>query len=203
MKPFLFFALVLLSFTVLAQDKSEPKSSFTLSINGEPYTVTEGQLLKLDHDITKPVITVKLAENKQFDNSFASFLFPRNFSYEYEEETGFKNWTLAGNDLTILLFELDGASGTQDLAENMIKKFGKKNCKLETASRKLGGQTLEGHQLHVTLVGQKLNIDILKLKSDETKSRFMILQDTPKEDGTDSDESAKAIGIIDMSLNYK
>src|SRR6478736_1532466 len=86
---------------------TEPLSIFKLTINGKTYNVSENEELKLGSVISNPTISIKLSDYKVFKTSAISFKYPRNLSYEFAQDLGYKNWTFSGNSLVVLVFEID------------------------------------------------------------------------------------------------
>ena len=67
-------------------EKNEPKNNFELTINGKKYNISEDEDLKLDSLVYNPTISVKLAQYKKFKNLSISFDYPRNLSFEFEQD---------------------------------------------------------------------------------------------------------------------
>ena len=179
----------------------EPKSKFTLSINGKKYEISEDDELVLD-TIIKPKISIKLSEIKKFENSSISFDYPRNMFYEFSQDFGYKNWALTGSSALVLFFELESETTVTELVDEIIKKFEKKNCKIENFQKKVGAKNLVGQKINITLVGQKLIVECLEIKSSDSKSRFIYFQDS-LEDEKNSKEFEKVNSIISSSIIYK
>lgn len=200
------FIILSMPFFGITQDQksetgTEPKSTFVLTINGKQYEVAEGEELNLD-TMLRPRISIKLSEMKKFENSTFSFQYPRNLSYEFSQDFGYKNWTLTGNSVIVLMFELDAKTTVAELVEEMTKKFGRKNCRIENFQKKVGGRNLEGQKMYITLAGQKLTMECLEIKSSDFKSRFIYFQDSI-EDDKNSTEYDKVTSIINSSIIYK
>jgi hypothetical protein len=179
----------------------EPKNRFELIINGKTYQAVEGQPLTLESTISKPSISIKLSDRKQFAAASLSFDYPRHLSFEYEKETGLKTWTLSGNHLVVTLFELDGEIPLNTLIESIVEKFGKENCTVEDFKKEFGHQLTSGKRLHVKLAGTNLIIDFYALSSHDAKSRIISFQDTIKDSGDSSDEFNAAFQMINSSIN--
>jgi hypothetical protein len=180
----------------------EPKNKFELIVNGKTYQAIEGQLLTLDSTVSKPSISIKLSDRKQFAASSLFFDYPRHLSFEYEKSTGLKTWTLSGNTLVVMLFELDGQIPLNALVESVVKKFGKKNCTVEDFKKEFAHQLTNGERLHVKLAGTNLIIDFYPLVSRDSKSRIISFQDTIKDNGDTSDEFNEGLQMINSSMRF-
>ena len=208
MKSFIILLLFIFSkIAVFAQDQNpkpgnEPKSGFILTIDGKPYNLLEGEQLKLDKNLDHPVISVRLADFRTFDNGSLKFNYPAFYSFEFDQDYGYKNWTLNGKNYTIMIFELDAKTELDDLVGSMVKKFGKSNCRVDAVQIKLGDKMLDGKQLSITLVGQKLKINFMEIKLPDFKSRFISFQDTLTDDGKASSESGSSFDMISSTIKY-
>ena len=197
----LVFSLQVKTQDLKTENNSEPKSTFEVTINGKKYEVAETEELTLD-TLLRPKISIKLSAYKKFDNAAISFEYPRNLSYEYTQDFAYKNWTFSGNTAVVLVFELDTKTTISTLVDEMIRKFGKKNCKVEDFQKQLGNKILEGQKLHVSLAGQKLVLECLEIKSSDFKSRFVYFQDII-ENNQNSEEYEKVVDIINSSIVFK
>ncbi len=180
----------------------EPKNRFEIIINGKTYQVVEGQILTLDSTFSKPSISIKLSERKKFEAASLSFEYPKHLSFEYEKSIGLRTWTLSGNSLVVTLFELDAKVPLNTLTEQMVKKFGKKNCTVEDFNKELGHRLINGKRLHVNLAGAAIIIDFYEIISGDAKSRFLSMQDTIKDNGESSDEFNEGFQVINSSIKF-
>lgn len=182
--------------------REEPGAIFEITINGKSYPILQGESLKLDSIIDKPVISVKLSDYKIFNKSSLSFRYPAFMSYEFQQDFGFKNWTLNGNNLSILFFEMDAETNLNMLVSEMVKKFGKKNCSVEDFRKELGNKTCDGKKLFVSLIGQKLVLECYEIKLNDYKSRFLYFQDVITEE-QHSKEYYSALEMVNSTIVYK
>lgn len=179
------------------------KSTFVVQINGTEYLLSEGEELKLDTTSNQTVVSVKLADYKQFDNGTISFNHPSNMSYELETDIGYQNWTLSGNDFVIMLFQIDAVAKLDDFVNEMVNQFGRVNCTVEKTQIKLGDQNLVGKRINVTLVGQKLTMDLVELEGADSTFNILAFQDSLNGDGTASAESINSLEMLDRTIKYK
>ncbi|MEM9547173.1 MAG: hypothetical protein AAGA77_14425 [Bacteroidota bacterium] len=185
------------------QTELATKSMFEIQVDAQKYVVEEGSDLDLDGELKNPKISVKLLDFKKFNAGNLSFEYPGNFSFEVEEMEGYKNWTLDGNDYVIMIFDIDGESQVSDFIDNMSSQFGKENCKTKAITSKLGDKLLNGIQLYIELVGQKLSIDFYEYSHSDNNSKYIAFQDILQDDGTASTESVLTFKMISDSIQYK
>lgn len=181
-------------------NNSEPKATFEVTVNGKKYNVSENEDLKLD-TLLKPTISIKLSDYKKFKSSAISFDYPRHLSYTFEQDYAYKSWTLSGNSLVVLVFEMDVNTPLTSLVSEMIKKFGKKNCVVEDFEKELGHKMCTGKKINVTLAGQKLVLECFELKLNDFKSHFIYFQDLI-ENNENSKEYETGFNIINSSIIY-
>lgn len=202
--PFLF---TLLSNTLLSQELKtgnyiEPKANYEININGKMYKAIEGESITIDANLVKPIITINQSELKRFDFSSIAFDYPKHMAYEFEQDFGYKNWTLTGNNIVILIFEMDVETTLTSLVNEMVKKFGKKNCSVEDFEKELGNKLCKGKQLTVTMAGQKLIMDCYEVVLNDYKSRFVYFQDVYN-DNQHTGEYQQWFNSIKESIKFK
>lgn len=180
---------------------AEPETIFKVSINGKSYDVSENEDLKLDTTLSKPTISIKLSDYKKFKTPSISFEYPRHLAYEFEQDFGYKNWTFSGSNLVVLVFEIDVETTLMSLINEMVKKFGKKNCVIEDFQKELGHKVRDGKKLFVSLVGQKLVLECYEIKLNDFKSRFIYFQDNINE-GKHSTEYEKGVTLIESTILF-
>ena len=195
--------LFALSALVAQNSGGESAPTFTLTIDGKEYTVTEGQSLQLEGTFNNPEVSIAQAKHMTFNQRSLAFHYPRHFAFEYEESMGLDMWTLDGNNFVIMYFVLAGPAGVDDLVEGMVSQFGKENCKISKTTKTLGDRKLPGKRILVELIGQKLHLDILSIDSQQTPSRFLIFHDSLDDDGEASQESAETMDMIDKTISYE
>lgn len=193
--------LLLASLNLNAQtDTSEPPIMLDVSVGGKVTKVGEGSAF----DVNGTPVTVRVSDTKHLSTGTMSFDYPRHFGFEYDGSTsGMKQWSLDGNNVVILIFELDSEGDVDDFEEGMIERFGKKNCKASNTSRKLGGREVSGRRLDINMAGTALYMDMLELPAASGGSTFLFFQDTKSDSGGVSDEGRDTMDVVDRSITYK
>ncbi|MBK7763765.1 MAG: hypothetical protein IPI46_10400 [Bacteroidetes bacterium] len=198
-----FFCLQLQAQETKDASSIEPKTNYEIFLNGKTYLLTEGEVLKLDTTLVNPSISIKSTSSKKFSNPSLSFKYPKHLSFEFEQDFGYKNWTLSGNSLVVLLFEIDAKATMDNLVDEMAKKFGKKNCKIEDFEQSLGRKKCKCKKLRVSLAGINLTMTFFDVSGEDYTSRFIAFQDTMNEDGSSTEEYLQGFKMIDESIVYK
>ena len=200
-KTLIFLLLLnLINLSVKGQDEiCEPKMNLDIFVDGVKYQIKDGDTL----NIPNTQIIVKSSDYMTFDFGVISFDYPKYFAFSFEEDFAYKNWTLDGNDLVIMYFEIGADAELDMFIKEMVKQFGKKNCKIVDQAVQIGNLELKGKRIIVELIGQKLTYDMYKLKSNDFKSHFIAFQDSKNDDGSDSKESIETLGIINKTIKYK
>ncbi len=177
----------------------EEKPSFVIKIDGKEYAVKEGEEIKVGDS----EISVELAKEKQFDNGIYSFKYSNHFSFEYEGEPGYQNWTLDGNNFTIMMFEMDEEVTLPLFIAQMVSQFGEDNCKTKSIKKKLGRKKLKGTRIQVNLVGQEMHVDMYEVKMKDGKKHFIAFQDMLDDNNNPTEEATDALELIGETIKYR
>jgi hypothetical protein len=196
-----FLSLLLCSgmYGAYAQSSAKPLTKLDVTVNGKQYDVNEGDTLVVDNK----TIIVRTSQFMTFDFSALTFDYPKHFAYAFEEDFGYKNWTLDGNNLVITYFEFGVEVDMNSFVNELVKKFGKKNCTVVDKNVKLGGVELSGKRLNIKLLGERLTYDIYRLPTNDYKTHFLSFQDSKNADGSDSGESVETMDVINKTLKLK
>jgi hypothetical protein len=190
--------IVLSAGPVTAQDEAkEPPQKFTVNLGDQSVKVLEGESVKLTGSFTNPQLTIKPDPYRVFPYQGLRFQYPRSFSFEADlTGPGEKNWTLSGNDVRIMLFVFDERTTVAEFAEGVISELGKANCKIVDANAKLKLGTIEitGVKLHMTISTHGVTQDIYSIPTPRPKTRLLVFQDSPDENGN---RSAEAKGVLE------
>jgi hypothetical protein len=179
-----------------------PKQTFEITINGKKYQIAENEELKLDSTLTKPTISIKVSDYKKFNNGSVAFKYPAHFSYEYSQDTGYRNWTLNGNEFVVMLFELDGDASLTSLTDEVVRKFGPSHCTVVDSKKELGHKIWNSKKIKVTLAGENLTQEYFEIKLNDSESRFICFQDSSEDDGSNSKEYLQAFNLINSTITF-
>lgn len=183
---------VLLCSTAFGQEDEPPKTRLEFIIDGQTISINEGDTIEIG---SKKVI-VNTARARRFQLDKLGFDYPRDFAYRYEAETTFKTWTLDGNNFVIVVFEFPVQIELEMFTGEMVKKFGKKNCKVSSRKLKLGSADLAGQRIDVKLLGTRLTFDVYEVPSQDTRMRVIAFQDTKTDSGEDSEEGTRTMALV-------
>ncbi|OGS73817.1 MAG: hypothetical protein A3G95_04840 [Flavobacteria bacterium RIFCSPLOWO2_12_FULL_31_7] len=186
---------VLLGFT----QNNEQKQRLEVIIDGKNYYVNENDTLLVNN---KPII-INLAKTQILNSEGISFEYPNHLSLRTEKESGLDIYSLDGDDIVISKFVFQVAINTEDLANDLIKDFGKKNCKIDNTKITLNSNTFEGSKITAGLLKSKLTIEIYKISEQNNLTQILIIQDSKNEDGSDSSEYKNAIEILNKTFVVK
>jgi hypothetical protein len=176
-----------------------PAVKLDVLIDGKQFTVNDGDTLKYD----SKTIIVRTSKYMTFDFDGLAFDFPKHFSSEFQQDEGYRTWTLDGNDFVIMYFVFDVDVDRDVFVKEMVDKFGKKNCSLSDRRTRLGNIDLTGRRINITLAGVKLTYDIFTLNSTDGKTRLLAFQDTKRDDGTESEEGLATLDVMNKTIRYE
>ena len=193
--------ILLISQLVFSQDNNQqaPLLKLDIEINGEKHRITDGDSLVLNGNLIK----IKTSDFITFDYAALTFDYPKHFAYEYEEDYGYKNWSLDGNDFVIMYFQYDVNIELDMFINQMTEQFGKENCKVSEKNIQLGNLTLKGKRIKVDMVGVKLTYDMYKVEADDSKTHFIAFQDSKNDNGSDSNEYTETLKIIEKTIKLR
>ena len=190
-------------FAINAQNTAdEPANTVNLVIDGRSYSLEEGGTVDVTVGGTTVKATASIADTKHIRGGGVSFDYPRYYAYEHETSDGLERWALDGNNMVVTLMAMGAAVSTEELTDGMKDRFGKKNCTVKPTSIELGGRSLSGQRLNVTLAGTGLTIDVLELPQQDGGSTFLLIQDLVEEGGGTSEENQETLGLLGRTMKY-
>ena len=195
----LMFGIVLPSIAQNPREQNRPLMKLDVLIDGKPYTIHDGDTLQYD----SKSIVVRTSQYMTFDFEGLTFDFPKHFSSEFEQDEGYKTWTLDGNDFVIMYFVFEMPVEADVFIKEMVDKFGKKNCTLSDRRTRLGNIDLAGKRINITLVGVKLTYDLFALKTNDGKTHFIAFQDTKGDDWSESQEGIETLGVLNRTIKLR
>jgi hypothetical protein len=180
-----------------AQD--EPSLKLKVTVDGEPTYVNEGDTLRIGD---KSVI-IETSGAKTFQLSSLEFEYPRDFGFHHQTENTVRSWTLDGNEFVIMVFELPRAVELESFTREIVKKFGRKNCKVSNRKVQLTNLELKGKRIDVTVLGSHLTYDLFPLDLSDGKTHIITFQDTKSDAGGDSREGVATMKLISDSMKIQ
>jgi len=188
--------LACLSTSIFAQDK--PLIKLNVTINGKPFTIYDGDSIQYQNTN----IVIKTSNYLTFNFEGLRFDYPSYLSFETTKNEGVSSYTLDGNDLVLSYHIFDAAIDFDMFVGELVKQFGKKNCKVVERKIRLGSQELTGKRINVELIGAKLTYDIYPITMSDSKTHFISFQDSKNVDGSDSDDLKETMEIIQKTIEY-
>lgn len=177
----------------------EPADKLEITVGGQTVFVSDGQPFSSGGCEGQ----VRISPAKTLAVPSVTFDYPRHFAFEYDGSTeGLRQWTLDGNNVVLIITELDMVSELKDMEESMIERFGRENCKPRNSKVKLGGKELKGRHLDVTVVGESLTLELLELPWKEGATSMLFIQDSSTDSGEDSAERTACVELLDRTIKY-
>ena len=204
MKTLLLAAAALAFAPRTVRQDEEPAAILSVEVGGRTVQAELGKPFEIETKAGKTTLTVRLEPYRRFDRAGVSFRYPTPFLYEADLDTpGVSIWTLEGKDAIVMVQHFKGRNDPEavreEVADAMTAQFGKANVKQGEAALAHAGGTLKGTGLEIALAGQRLSYRLFAAASgDDTV--VLALQDSPKDDGRPSDESAALLLLLKDSL---
>ncbi|QNJ98860.1 hypothetical protein [Constantimarinum furrinae] len=203
MIKYLCFAIaVLFAQSAMSQDEygvQRPKSKISVSINDTEYTLTDGDTITHNGDR----IIVKTSDHLTFDYGLLKFDYPNHFAFEYDEDIGYRNWTLDGNNYVVMYFEFRGDIEFKMLANEIVQRFGRENCEIKKDKFKLGDIELVGEKISVNIIGETLDYGLYEIKSDDNKTHFIAFQDSLNDYNEPTEEGIQTLKLIGETISKR
>jgi hypothetical protein len=186
-----------------AGEEIEPPLQYQLKIGKTAQAISEGVPATFEGTFTNPAVLLEVAPERIFPYGGVTFSYPRHYTFEADfTSPGLKIWTLSGNNFKIMHF-VTGELLTADVfLTSMMQQIDSNGGPISTepVSITLGGQSVTGRRLRMTLANQAFYTDAYALPRTGGQSRLLVLQDALTEAGEASPESATAIGLLSRSF---
>ena len=181
---------------IAADETTEPALTFSLTVGDQTVAVAEGEPTQLDGEFVDPSVTLHIDPYRTFNLRGVRFDYPRHFTWEADlTDPNVAIWTLSGSTFKIMFFAFHDSTTAADIVASLEANFTDQGAevKQEPCKIMLEGNPIDGTQLDLTLVGNKLVDQVYGLPGAGTMSRLVIFQDTPNENGQPSDEAVETL----------
>ncbi len=202
----LFICAIDVAAAFAVDESAEPPLKYVVKVGGKTVTMSEGQPVRFEGSFTNPEVSFEPQSYRVFPYAGVSFNYPKAFVFEADvSDSDAKNWTMSGNDLTIMYFEIEGQLTSADFANNMISEFGQENAQVSNpnAAIELGSQKLTGTTLRVKIASHRMEMDVYKVPSSGSKTRLFVVQDNLDDAGKRSKEWKRTLAMIKPSFKLK
>lgn len=178
------FSLFVASGAVAApqDDATEPPAQYQLHLNGKPIPMTLDKEISLDRRAGRTRLMISRGATRRFDKGGVAFDYPSDYGFEAELGAKIAVWTLSGRASILMLqrFPLSGPALLRErVTREMVAQFGRKNVVISPAALLLGGRTIEGKRLQVSLAKQVLVQEIFAF-STARHAYVLMVQDAPQ-----------------------
>lgn len=197
----IFLALFALSTVALAEDESvEPPLQYTLTVGGKSQQISENTPFAIGEVKPDDKAVLSVADQRIFGYRGLKFPYPRYFAFEADlEKAASLNWTLSGNDCTLMVFAFSEKLTPHQFAASLAERFGS-DTKISTVDLVLGGKKYTGAKVDAMITGTRMVMEILPLTSTAAKSMLLVIQDSVADDGAHSPEYGKVMAAFKESF---
>jgi len=182
-----------------AQDESaEPALTFSIEVGDQSVVVGEGVAAQLEGNFKNPEVSVTVEPYRVFARRGVEFEYPRTFNWEADlSDPDVAIWTLSGHTFKIMFFAFNDDTTAEDIVESLVGNFEQQGAEVAKSATQivLGGETIHGTQLDLSVVGTKITDRVFALPGDGTRSRVVIFQDS-----LDEENQASAEGVATLKL---
>jgi hypothetical protein len=166
----------------------EPPVGYSLKVGDKVVRLKEREPAVLDGTFTNPKITLTADDYRVFPYAGVSFQYPSDFAFQAElDDKNLRRWSLDGKNCVIMVQEYGVKIELDDLVNAIAKQYGEGNSVQTEISLTLGGRKLDGKRIKAKLAGSTIVQDVLAIPTTKG-AKVMLLQDSPNDDGTPSEE---------------
>ncbi len=197
----LMLACVTTGSAIFADDTTEPPLSYTLEVDGLKFLITADKTVILKGNFQNPKVTLRASSTRRFEHVGIAFDYPANFTFEADvSEPGIRSWTMSGNNVTLMLFDFEQPVKPAELIASTAESLETNVDRMEPTTIKLGSLNAEGQSALLKVGEVALTYSVVALPAAEGKSRLLIVQDLPQENGQPSDEKTAILKTLDDSF---
>lgn len=166
----------------------EPPLGYSLQVGNESISLREGQPVQLTGTFVNPQVKLSSDDFRTFPYAGLSFRYPKDFSFEADfTNPDLRQWSLDGQNCVILIQVVKASVPVSEFADTLTDQYGKQNCQVADVSITLGDHKFKGKRVQAKLVMHTLVQEVFSLPT-SAGTRLLLLQDSPKDDGTPSEE---------------
>lgn len=187
-------------------ESTEPPVRYYLEHQGRQTNVRLDQPFELETAEGRTVrATLRAHPTRIFSIDQLSFEYPRHMPFEYDDSGSVPMWTLDGDDVTLIVqrfgFDLDPQELLTSVADSAISALG--DGTITPISLTVQGEVMPGHRVDAEVAGHHLRQDYYLLARDPGNLVLLIFQDSPRDDGSPSDEAETVRDLITRTLKRK
>lgn len=202
--------LAIIASTAIARaetsEQAEPPLLYELKVGDKIVPLSEGVPATIEGSFVNPAVTLEVEPHRIFPHGGVEFRYPRHFTFEADlSAADVKIWTLSGNSFKIMYFVTSQPLTVDTFIESMSQQAEPSQVKVDPApvTIALGGQTVEGKRVTITLAGQSIATDAFALAPSAGATRLLVLQDSPTAPGTPTEEATSATDLLTQSFVLK
>jgi hypothetical protein len=185
-------------------EAKEPAQELTLLINGSPHPIVVDKELKMEGQFENPTIVLQASSTRTFPYAGINFKYPAGFSWEADiENEDSKNWTLTGNDTTIIYFVVknDGEELTPETyASGFKKQLEGQTVTFKPLKETFGKSEISGQRISFEIGGIQLVQSVFAIQAKEGYSNLLVIQ-MPK-DAASNEECQNVRKLFAETLSF-
>ena len=178
----------------------EPPRGYTLDVSGKRLPLTLGSPTSIQGTFKNPTVTLQAAATRHFSYGGLQFDYPATFSFEYEKEEGYRNWTIAGKSTKILYFVVANSFTSEAYAEEMQRQFGEAQTVLTPIRGNFGKKAVTGHRIQANVSGVEIIQDAYNIPAPQGESRLLVLQDCDPKRAESKEEPTQVLKLLTQTM---
>lgn len=195
-------ALCIIPALTFAGEDKEPSIGYTIHIGNKTVRLYPGQEKTISGKFDNPKIRIEGDKERLFEYANMKFKYPAYFTFEADVKSeAYKNWTLSGNDVKIMIFVVQTPFTPEDYVYRIQSKFGK-NTRSSSVTHNLGGKLYKGKRVELSIGGSSFMQDALMI-STKKKHTMMVIQDTALADKLSDKETNTVLKLLKTTFRTK
>jgi hypothetical protein len=184
--------------------KQEPPARYVLTVDGKTVTINLNEETQVELGATgQSRVRLTQIPTRIFDKAGVRFSYPVGFSFEADDtDRNVTIWTMSGANSMVMLQKFRKLSDAQILnavVPDIVRQYPAKSTRVTPTSIVLGGKTLAGKKLNISIGTAKLVQEVFVFSN--AKSSFtLILQDDLSASGKWTTEGTSLRKLVSSSL---
>jgi hypothetical protein len=180
----------------------EPPLEFTLTLDGKAVDIRADEPTRVKVGDREVEVRLTPKAERLLKVPGLSLRYPAGHGFDVEHNPNSTQWTLDGNDNVVIVNRIgqkvDPAAMTRATVDGLAKRLGNKNAKSSPSQMRVGGRAYPATHVDVTIRSERLTYDVCAFNAGGVTFVLMV-QDTPRADGTTSDETRRVLELLDKT----
>jgi hypothetical protein len=190
---------------VTTSNDGAPPLRVVLRVDGVEHVFSDGEQRELPVGDKKLRVAVAVAAERRFDAAGVRFDFPREMTFEYEQEDHAETWTLDGDDCTLLLQSFE-AGEPDELAKGVLMEtldaLEPSSAKPEPVAIRLGDKSFTGLRGRAVFTILEIHIELTVVGFRVGDRSVVLVVQNTTDDGEPSTETDHMFQLLERTFEF-